>query len=94
MILENKTTKILDFDRPRKLHPSKICTYTVSPRLQQMMLSLQKYDSDVKYVKGKYLHEADALSRALMDNATEEIGSKKVQLLMHTLVNNLPISET
>ena len=29
MILENKTTKILHFNHPRKLHPSKICTYMV-----------------------------------------------------------------
>ena len=29
MILENKTMKILDFDCPEKLHPLKICTYTV-----------------------------------------------------------------
>ena len=30
MILENKTTKILDFDHTQKLHPSKICTHMVS----------------------------------------------------------------
>ena len=29
MILENTATKILDFDSPRKLHPLKICSYTV-----------------------------------------------------------------
>ena len=66
----------------------------ISPRLQRMMLRLQKYDLDVKYVKGKYLHVVDALSRAHMDDATEDIDSKEVQLLMHTLVSNLPISET
>ena len=59
-----------------------------------MMLRLQKYDLDVKYVKGKYLHVVDALSRAHMDDATEDIDSKEVQLLMHTLASNLPISET
>ena len=59
-----------------------------------MMLRLQKYDLDVKYVKGKYLHVADVLSRAHMDDATEDIDSTEVPLLMHTLVSNLPISET
>jgi len=29
MSLKNETMKILDFDRQRKLHPSKICTHTV-----------------------------------------------------------------
>ena len=29
MILENKTAKILDFDNPQKLHPSKICVSTI-----------------------------------------------------------------
>ena len=55
---------------------------------------IQKYDLDVKYVKGKYLHVADALSRARMDDATEDIDSKEVQQLMHTLVSNLLILET
>ena len=59
-----------------------------------MLLRLQKYDLDIKYVKGKYLHVADALSKAHMDDATEDIDSKEVQLLVHTLVSNLPISET
>ena len=59
-----------------------------------MLLRLQKYDLDIKYVKGKYLHVADALSRAHMDDATEDIDSKEVQLLVHTLISNLPISET
>ena len=68
--------------------------HQISPRLQRMMLRLQKYDLDVKYVKGKYLHVADALSRAHMDDATEDIDSTEVQLLMDTLVSNLPISET
>ena len=56
-----------------------------------MLLHLQKYDLDIKYIKGKYLHVADTLSRAHMDDATEDIDSKEVQLLVHTLVSNLPV---
>ena len=35
-----------------------------SPILQRMILQLQRYDLDVKYVPGKYLYVADTLSRA------------------------------
>ena len=28
-VLENKTTKIVDFDRPGKLRPSKVCSFMV-----------------------------------------------------------------
>lgn len=38
--------------------------HTASPRLQGMMLKLQRYDLDVMYKRGKELFVADALSRA------------------------------
>ena len=37
---------------------------SVPPRLQRMLLRLQKYDLAVKYVSGKSLHVANTLSRA------------------------------
>ena len=41
MILENKTAKILGFDHPQKLHPSKICTYMVykMPKFMKVIIS-------------------------------------------------------
>ena len=67
--------------------------HQVSLRLQQMLLRLQKYELDIKYVKGKYLNVADTLSRAHTDDALEDIDSEEVQLVVHTVINNLPISD-
>ena len=68
--------------------------HQVSPRLQRMLLRLQKYELDIKYVKGKYLNVADTLSRAHTDDASEDIDSEEVQLVVHTVINNLPVSDT
>ena len=57
-----------------------------------MLLRLQKYELDIKYVQGKYLNVADTLSRAHTDDAPEDINSKEVQLAVHTIY--LRISET
>ena len=38
MILENKTAKILDFDNPQKLHPSKVCASMVYPYILPYIL--------------------------------------------------------
>ncbi|XP_060083464.1 uncharacterized protein K02A2.6-like [Ylistrum balloti] len=38
--------------------------YLAPTRLQKMLLKIQPYDLDIKYVPGKELHVADALSRA------------------------------
>ena len=68
--------------------------HQVSPRLQRMLLRLQKYELDIKYIKGKYLNVADTLSRAHTDDASEDIDSEEVQLVVHTVINNLPVSDT
>ena len=41
--------------------------HQISPRLQLMLLKLQKYKLTIKYTKGKDMHVADALSRAFMN---------------------------
>ena len=43
--------------------------HQVSLRLQRMLLHQQKYELDIKYIKGKYLNVADTLSRAYTDDA-------------------------
>jgi len=68
--------------------------HQVSPRLQRMLLRLQKYDLLIKYVKGKYLYVADTLSRAHHDESFEDIDSDELQLAVHTVLSNLPISDT
>ena len=67
--------------------------HQVSPRLQRMLLRLQKYDLAIRYVKGRYLYVADTLSRAHQQDSVEDIDSEEIQLAVHTLINNLPITE-
>ena len=50
--------------------------HQVSPCLQRMLLRLQKYDLAIRYVKGKYLHVADTLSRAFHHDSIEDIDSE------------------
>ena len=54
----------------------------VPPRLQRMLLRLQKYDLSVKYVHGKFLYIADTLSRAHLAD-TPESHDKEIELAIH-----------
>ena len=57
------TTKVQSDHKPLKtIFTKPLCS--VPPKLQRMLLRLQKYDLLVKYVSGKLLHVADTLSRA------------------------------
>ena len=56
-----------------------------------MVLKLQKYKLAVKYTRDKNMHVADALSRAFINVSDES--SEETELAVHTLTNNLPISE-
>ncbi|UYV73034.1 K02A2.6-like [Cordylochernes scorpioides] len=64
----------------------------LSPRLQRLVLQLQHYDFDLKYIPGKKLYTADALSRDYIANdlfTTPEIEiSQNNQVLMVTYSNN------
>ena len=64
------------------------------PRLQRMLLRLQKYDLDLKYIPGKFMYVADTLSRAFVDedNAKQEY-NEEMDIMIHTIVQNLPISD-
>ena len=65
--------------------------HQISPHLQQMLLKLQKYELTIKYTKGKDMHVADALSRAFLNVSDDN--SEETELAVHTLTNNLPLSE-
>ena len=52
----------------------------VSPRLQRMLLKLQKYNFTVKYTRGKDMHIADALSRAHLSDTVEN-DSEEIELV-------------
>ena len=60
-----------------------------------MLLYLQRYDLTLKYVKGKFLHVADMLSRAhCNDSLFEDLDSAEVEVAIYTVFKGLPVSET
>ena len=67
--------------------------HQVSPRLQRMLLHLQKYDLTIKYISGKHLHIADTLSWAHCADCSEDIDSAEIQLAVHTVVKDFPITD-
>ena len=66
--------------------------YKASPRLQRMLLKLQKYDLTVTYVKGKELHVADTLSRMYL-TTSEDNDSEDLDVTVHAMIQNLPVSD-
>ncbi|PIK51938.1 Transposon Ty3-I Gag-Pol polyprotein [Apostichopus japonicus] len=64
------------------------------PRIQRMILKVQKYDLKVVYKPGKELFIADALSRAsLPDTVVGNDFEQDLEAQIHALISNLPISE-
>ncbi|PIK50828.1 hypothetical protein BSL78_12299 [Apostichopus japonicus] len=64
------------------------------PRIQRMILKVQKYDLKVVYKPGKELFIADALSRAsLPDTIVGNDFEEDLEAQIHALISNLPISE-
>ena len=65
------------------------------PRIQRLLLRLQHYHLNVKYVPGKLMFIADALSRAHLEttNTNQGIPDAETEMQIHLLVANLPISE-
>ena len=61
-----------------------------------MLLQLMKYDLEVKWVPGKDMHIADALSRAFTDTPSgadqKNTLNDETELRVHSLVEGLPIS--
>ena len=61
------------------------------PRIQRLLLRLQKYDIDLIFSPGNSIPVPDALSRAHLPNTEED--DKSLEYQIHLLVSNLPISE-
>ena len=64
----------------------------VPPRLQRFLLSVQKYDFEVEYVKGVENVVADAFSRNPLPNEGTEISEEELSSYVHLVVSMLPIS--
>ena len=61
------------------------------PRIQRMLLLLQKYDFDLNFVPGRSIPVPDALSRAFL-NATDT-NEQKFEYQVHMVLDNLPVSK-
>ncbi|MGH0128263.1 UNVERIFIED_CONTAM: hypothetical protein FKN15_034099 [Acipenser sinensis] len=67
----------------------------MSPRIQRLMMKLQRYDFDLIYTPGKYIVLADALSRAPIANTVGDVSSteKDVDVHVNMVAAGLPVSD-
>ena len=85
------TTKVQSDHKPLEtIFTKPLCS--VPPRLQRMLLRLQKYDLSVKYVSGKLLHVADTLSRAHATNHSHQVNDDDMELAIYQFIQHLPIA--
>ena len=61
--------------------------HTAPPRIQRMLLQLQKYDLHVEFVKGKSIPLADTLSRKYLPDTYPDL-SKGLDMHVHSVVFN------
>ena len=66
--------------------------HKASPRLQQMLLQLMRYDLNVKYLPGKHMYIADALSRAYLLIPESQAEENHLEYKIHSVAEKLPIS--
>jgi hypothetical protein len=65
-----------------------------SPRLQRMLLKLQRYQLLVGFTPGKEMYMADTLSRAYLTTPTPEDQDfcDEMEVMVHTIVTNIPMA--
>lgn len=68
----------------------------MSPRIQRMMMTLQRYDFDLIYTPGKYIVLADTLSRApeLNSGTAENTAAEDIETHINMVTASLPASDT
>ncbi len=84
-VLVENDHKPLEIILKRSLHDA-------PPRLQRMLLRLQKYDFVIKHKPGKDLVVADTLSRAPLPDTDPEI-EKEISCYVHTMLSTLPVTD-
>ncbi len=65
----------------------------LTPRIQRLMLKLQRYDLTIEYLPGKYLVVADALSRAFLKRPADSDTENDVADHVDLVVTNMPVSQ-
>ncbi len=67
----------------------------MSPRIQQLMMRLQRYDMELVYTQGKYIVLADALSRAAVQSGKHDESSTDVEVIHHVniVAEILPVTD-
>ena len=60
-------------------------------RLQQMLLNLQSYDMEIKYIPGKELYLANTLSRAHLPNSKSEEETLELDFQAISMISTLPV---
>ena len=65
-----------------------------SPRLQRMLLSLQKNYIDLVYLAGKENILADTLSRAHLEETTDDIPKEELTAQVHMVYENAPATKS
>ena len=63
------------------------------PRLQHMLLRLQKYNFVIQYKPGTQIYISDMLSRAYVHENQDEQLEEEIQCHVHLVVKNLPYSD-
>ena len=64
-----------------------------APRLQRMLLQLQRYTLQVNYVPGKLMYVADTLSRAYVQGDPSCGAPDDIEVMVHMLLDSLPMTE-
>lgn len=64
---------------------------SLTPRIQRMLLKLQKYQFDLVYKRGKELYVADTLSRSFNENDSVEIDldSENIEAHINIVISNI-----
>ena len=65
-----------------------------SQTLQRLILRLQRYEVNITYVPGKYMHVADTLSRAHLNEQPPDADlTNDMEVMVHSLIANLPMTQ-
>ena len=65
---------------------------SATPRLQHMLLRLQRYELEVKWVPGELMYLADTLSRAYLPEEPNAEAEDDIEVMVHSVVRDVPLT--